>query len=254
MNTPYAENLNERKLYPKPKGEIISSLALILEKQWLHALLLTTLLAGVAFLNGLADFRSGQLWGVPTPTWLWLAVGLAVAHQVYVWFCWRTQLHLSLITRKLGKWGFPLYAAGFAILGILRVVFALLVAIANQLTLLPETNTLKIIAVITLLPALYLFYSVWRYFGCRRALGIDHFDVNYRSLPFERRGIFRFTRNGMYTYGFFLLWAAAFWFSSRAALVAALFNHLYIWVHYFATEIPDIKRIYGENRTKNKGV
>ena len=35
------------------------------------------------------------------------------------------------------------------------------------------------------------------------------------------------------------------WFASAAGLVAAAFNHLYIWVHYFATERPDMLRIYG---------
>ena len=29
------------------------------------------------------------------------------------------------------------------------------------------------------------------------------------------------------------------------ALAVALFNHIYIWVHDFTTELPDIRRIYG---------
>ena len=68
---------------------------------------------------------------------------------------------------------------------------------------------------------------------------------SYRSSSFVRKGIFRFTRNGMYVYGFLLLWVPALWFASLAALAVALFNHLYIWVHYFATERPDMERIYG---------
>ena len=32
---------------------------------------------------------------------------------------------------------------------------------------------------------------------------------------------------------------------SSLALVAAAFNHLYIWVHYWSTERPDMARIYG---------
>jgi Phospholipid methyltransferase len=72
-------------------------------------------------------------------------------------------------------------------------------------------------------------------------------------LPEERQGprvaaecdlAFRFTSNGMYVYGFLLLWVPALWWASAAALCVALFNHLYIWVHYFATERPDIDRIY----------
>ena len=48
----------------------------------------------------------------------------------------------------------------------------------------------------------------------------------------------------MYTFGFLLIWIPGLWFASTAALFAAMFNHLYIWVHYFATERPDMQRIY----------
>jgi len=34
------------------------------------------------------------------------------------------------------------------------------------------------------------------------------------------------------------------WYASQAALWLALFNHIYIWVHYYATELPDMQRIY----------
>jgi len=45
--------------------------------------------------------------------------------------------------------------------------------------------------------------------------------------------------------GLLILWIPGLVFASRAALLAALFHHLYIWVHYFTTEKPDLKRIYG---------
>jgi len=220
---------------------------LIFEKQWLHILILTILFIGIVLVVGYEDVRTGQLWGINTLVWLWLAVGIAITHQIYVWFCWRTQLHTSLLTCIFGDFGFFLYAAGFAILGILRVLVVFIIAISNQGTLSANDMLLKIFAVIVLIPAVYLFYSVKRYFGFRRAFGIDHFDQEYRSRPFERRGIFRFTCNGMYIYGFLLLWVPAFWWGSIAALCIALFNHVYIWVHYFTTELPDINRIYGES-------
>jgi len=226
----------------------MSRAQLIFEKQWLHASLLAVLLAGLAAISGFDHVRSGQLWDISTPAWFWLAATLAVVHQVYVWFCWRTQLHASWLTRTLGTLGFPLYAVGFSVLGIARVVVVFVLAIANRDTLQANPYVLKLLALIALLPATYLFYSVLRYFGFTRALGIDHFDESYRSLPFVRKGIFRFTRNGMYVFGFLLLWVPALWFASLAALSVALFNHLYIWVHYFATERPDMKRIYGQAR------
>lgn len=224
----------------------------IFEKQWFHAFSLAALLMGMALVSGYGDVCAGQLWEVATPFWFWLALGVAVAHQIYVWFCWRTQLHASWLTRTFGNLGFPLYAAGFSVLGIMRVASVFIVAVSNRDTLPGNAIVLKVLAVILLVPAVYLFYSVKRYFGFRRAFGIDHFDAGYRSVPFERRGIFRFSGNAMYTYGFLLFWAAALWWASLAALIVALFNHLYIWVHYFTTELPDIKRIYGQSQERNK--
>ena len=36
---------------------------------------------------------------------------------------------------------------------------------------------------------------------------------------------------------------------TRLGLVAALFQHAYIWVHYVCTEQPDMARLYGEPAT-----
>ena len=184
--------------------------------------------------------------GLSTTLWLWLAVGFAVAHQMTVWFCWRTQLHLSLLTRALGDSGFTVYAVLFSILGISRVLAVFVLAISNRDTFSLDLTTLRILALFAAIPAVYLFYSVNRYFGLKRAFGIDHFDASYRSLPFVTKGIFRFTSNGMYIFGFFLLWVPGLWYASIAGLFVALFSHLYIWVHYYSTELPDIQRIYRE--------
>jgi hypothetical protein len=77
-----------------------------------------------------------------------------------------------------------------------------------------------------------------------RAAGADHFDSRYRSMPFVKKGIFRFTSNGMYLYAFLLFWAIAAGFNSSASLIAAAFNHVYIWVHFYTTEKPDIDFLY----------
>ncbi|MGQ0547725.1 MAG: methyltransferase [Betaproteobacteria bacterium] len=208
------------------------------ERQWLHALALAVLLGG--------------LWAIGASRWVWLAAWIAVAHQVYVWLCWRAELHARLLTRTLGRHAFTAYAVGFAILGISRVVAVFAVAIVERDTLGLDPLLLKAAALVVLAPALYLFYSVKRYFTFRRAFGIDHFDPAYRVLPFVRQGIFRFTRNGMYAYGFLLMWFPGLWWASGAALAAAAFNHLYIWVHYHATELPDMARIYGPARASGK--
>ena len=99
-----------------------------------------------------------------------------------------------------------------------------------------------------MLLSLYLLYSIRKYFGFKRAYGIDHFDESYRNLPFVREGIFRFTGNAMYVFGFLVLWIPGLILFSKAALLAALFNHIYIWVHYYYTELPDIRHIYGNGK------
>ncbi len=226
----------------------MTQVQLILERQWLHVVLLAALIAGLASAAGLEGIQAGMLWEITTLEWFWLAVALAIVHQVFVWFCWRTQLHGAWLTRVFGDLGFPMYAMGFSVLGILRVVAVFVLAISNRDTLPVDLTALRILAIIALISAVYLFYSVKRYFGFKRAFGIDHFYDTYRSSPFVRKGIFRFTRNGMYTYGFLLLWVPGLWYASQAALCVALFNHIYVWVHYYSTELPDMKRIYGEAR------
>lgn len=226
----------------------MGKLRLIFERQWLHWLLLAVLLGAfgwIARFYGHLTTWDGELWHVPTSTWAWIAVGVAVAHQFYAWFCWRTELHASLLSRWLGRRAFALYAVPFSLLVIGRGVTVFLLAVANRRTIPLDATAMRITAVCLLLLALYLLYSVIRYFGLRRAMGIDHFDTSYRELPLVREGIFRVTRNGMYTFGFLVLWAFALWYGSMAALAVALFQHVYIWVHYTTTELPDLRRIYG---------
>ncbi len=224
----------------------MARMGLIFERQWIHYLILGILVMVLAFFSRFEGVRAGSLWGIGTPSWLWTAAGVAVLHQVYVWFCWRTELHARLLTRLLGKRAFQVYAFGFALIGVVRTVAVLLLAVSNRDTMPGSLFVLRTLALILLLPSLYLFYSVARYFTFRRALGIDHFEKSSRFAPFVREGIFRFTPNGMYIYGFLLLWAISLWYASLAALGAALFNHIYIFVHYYSTELPDMKRIYGK--------
>jgi len=226
-------------------GRPARRLRLVFEGQGLHVVAVAVLIGALAAVSTRPSFDVGELWGVGTLTWFWIAVWLPVAHQLYVWFCWRMQLHMELLTRTLRGSAFATYATGFAVLGIARAIVPFLLAIANQDTIAFDPITLRVLAVLALIPALYLFYSVKRYFTFTRAFGIDHFDPSYRRVPFVRRGIFRFTSNGMYVYGFLLFWVPALWWASEAALWVAIFNHIYIWVHYYATERPDMKRIYG---------
>jgi len=122
-------------------------------------------------------------------------------------------------------------------------IFAL--AIANRGTLaIPLWINIPLIGVCLGIVA-YMIYSFIKYFGAERALGMDHFKpAEYRELPFVGEGIFKWSSNAMYTYAFLALWMIGLIFNSKAALLAALFNHLYIWAHYYFTEHPDMQYIY----------
>ncbi len=226
---------------------------LIFEKQLWHLSGLGILLFLLLFAGRLEGFGEGEALGISTLTWFYLALGSAIAHQTYVWFCWRTQLHTELLTRLFGNKAFGIYAAGFTVLIVLRPLLITILAVANRDTVNANPLNMKTTAILLLIPVAYLGYSVLRYFSLLRAFGIDHFDESYRTMPLVRKGIFLFTPNAMYTFGFFLLWALALLFSSITALTLALFSHLYIWLHYFCTEKPDMKRIYGKNHQKVEG-
>lgn len=218
----------------------------IFEKQFTHVACVLALL-GILFLFSRIDgFFSGNLWGIKTLTWLLLLVAATIIHQVYVWFCWRTELHLGLLSKWFGKYSFKVYAILFFPLLILRLVLITLLAISNQYSISIPIFLTAILCIALAIPPVYLLYSVSRYFGFQRAAGIDHFEPSYKKVPFVREGIFRYTDNGMYLFGFFVLWIPGVLFSSITALAAALFSHLYIWIHFFCTEKPDMDFIYGK--------
>lgn len=215
------------------------------EKQAQHLLVLAILLVGVKLL-ATGDLLSGQLWGISTPTWLWVAIAVPVLHQVVVALLWRAQLYHNKMTDWFGNKAFFVFKVIFTILFIARPMTLILLGISNPDTLRLDPALAYGIAVILLFPFAYTMYSVFHYFGIDRAYGEDHFEpVSYRDKPFVKRGMFKYTDNAMYKFGFLILWGIALVFLSRAALLAAVFQHLYIWVHFYFTELPDIRHIYG---------
>ena len=214
-------------------------------QQW-HILILGGLLFTLcSYLETDTTVLNGDLWGISTLTWATFAILAPIIHQCYVLVCWRSELHYQGLSRLFGKNGFKFYKTGFSILAFSRPVLIVLLAISSSMTLSINPTLSSVLSGLLLIPAVYLFYSVKKYFGFDRAFGIDHFyPEEYRLKPFVDQGIFKYTRNGMYTFGFFLVWVPGFLLQSRAALLLALFSHLYIWVHYYFTELPDIKMIY----------
>jgi hypothetical protein len=179
--------------------------------------------------------------GRPFPTAFWIAISFPIVHQVFVWVAWRLELVSSATSKTIGFGG---YIVGFFLLFGGRFVSLFALAWMDRGSLhLPILPWVVVVGILTAL-GVYAMYSVMRFFGMARAAGADHFDTRYRNMPFVKEGIFRFTSNGMYVYAFLLFWAIAVGFNSSAALTVAAFSHAYIWVHFYATEKPDMDYLY----------
>ena len=220
-----------------------------LKHQGIHVLLLLILLVGSYYIS-IQDpgMLSGSLWTLPTWQWFILALLIPILHQIFVVVCWRLELYGKKLTEWFGDHAFRDYKKWFAVLILARPVTLVFLAISNKHTLSLDPALALLLSVILVIPATYLFYAVKRYFGFDRAFGIDHFEPDtYRDIPLVKKGIFKYTDNGMYTFGFLILYLPALIWLSKAALLVAVFQHLYIWVHHFCTEKPDMKVIYGPN-------
>jgi len=193
------------------------------------------------------SFLIGELWGIGTYWWFIFSILAPIVHQFYVLICWRAELHFKSLSKLFGARGFNLFKKGFAFLILSRPVTIILLAIANAMTANINPALSYIISVILFIPGVYLFYSLRKYFGIKRAFGIDHFEPKrYSKEPMIKQGIFKYSANAMYVFGFLVLWIPGILLQSKAALLIALFNHIYIWVHYYFTEVPDMRLIYNK--------
>jgi len=220
---------------------------LILRHQQWHFLLLLALLYGLSVIANLdSTFLGGELFSVSTRTWIILSLASAILHQLYVLLCWRAELHYKSLTQLFGEKAFVLYKVGFVLLFVSRPLLITLLAFSNARTLPLDTSLAYLITAALVIPVVYLHFSIRRYFGFDRAVGIDHFyPEQFRGEKLVRRGIFKYSSNAMYVFGLLVLWIPGFLCQSKAALLLALFSHLYIWVHYYFTERPDMAVIYG---------
>lgn len=235
----------------EPGGQPLSgrhhAARLILERQVLHWLSLALLLGAIIFLyQEWALAAPGEWLGLSAELWFIAAVLSPILHQHFVLLGWRLELHLGWWSRRFGDDAFNWFSRGFEVLILSRLVTILGLAVATRGTMeLPiQVRFFAIVGLLSL--TLWLAWSVVRFFGFARARGADHFFEEYRHLPLCDDGIFRFIPNSMYTVGFAPLWALAFAFESELAFLACAFTQVYIWVHYFCTEVPDMNRIYGQ--------
>lgn len=186
----------------------------------------------------------GELWGVSSTGWLIITLANSVAHQFYVWLCWRAELHYRWLTRIFGVRAFNVYLLIFVLFLCGRLFLQVVLSWSNRGTLEIQSWIAYTIAVVLCIPLLALVHAQARYFGIQRAAGLDHFAHKQTEMQLVRKGIYRVCPNAQYAFGFLILWIPAILLGSFAGFVAAGFSHAMIWVHYWCTEKPDIRHIY----------
>jgi hypothetical protein len=218
----------------------------LFEGQFQHILLLAFLVPGAIYL-ALPALDDSSWLGISDRSWFFAIIILVILHQVAGWFVFRFQLVFSLFSRLFGKYDMVVWGIIFFPFLLLRLVLTLGLGFADSGSLEPFRIIQIIAGIVLIIPAIYTGWSIEKYFSVPRALGGDHFRQQYREMPLVKEGAFKYSSNAMYAFAFFLFWAIALFTGSRAALVAALFQHAYIWVHLYCTENPDMKLIYGKS-------
>ncbi|MCA9490689.1 MAG: hypothetical protein KC621_12250 [Myxococcales bacterium] len=204
--------------------------------QVLHAVFLVAMLP--------ATWALAAPWLRPETTpWFVAAVVEAVLHQIVVWLGWRAQLGFHVWTKVFGDRDLLAWCLTFFPLLLARPALLLALAWVDQGSLALPREVALPLGVFLLLPSVATLVSVRTAFGMVRAAGSDHFRTEDRDLPLVREGMFRFTPNAMYVFAFLGLWAVALLAGSQLALIAALFQHAYIQVHWLATEQPDLESL-----------
>ena len=192
----------------------------------------------------IVDFEtdSNVFLGISSKNWFLFSMLTPLFHQGYVWLCWRSELCWKTISRTIG---FKAYVVIFFIIMILRL-FSVGLCFADYGTWFTPGWIAWSISVLIFIPVIYTLYSIKKYFGFVRATGIDHFDPSYKDKPFERRGIFKWSSNAMYTFAIGLFFGLAISSGSKAVFVFAAYTYIGGWLHYFCTEKPDFAVIYGD--------
>ena len=181
--------------------------------------------------------------GINALNWFMIAMSIPLIHQAYVWVCWRSELCWKSISNTIGFKG---YVIIFFVLIISRLS-AIILCFVDYGSLYTPGWFAWSLAFIIFVPGAYTMYSVKKYFGFLRAAGADHFDAKYRDMPFEKRGIFKWTPNAMYVFAIAIPFSFAIATGSQSMFIVSIYTYISIWLHYFCTEKEDFKVIYGNN-------
>jgi hypothetical protein len=214
-------------------------------RQGLHLLWLLVLCAGLWLASFLPGFRISHAWNVTVGQAAVVSVALGVLHHLWILVFWRLELRSGAISGKLGGAGFPIFSIGFVILISARFASVVYLALLNGGTLaLALFARLLLVGIIGALNV-WGMYSVLRYFGIRRAFGLDHFDRSIARKGLVRAGAYRHMNNVMYLIILPAFCVPGLLWDSLASTLMGVFHWLFVWAHYYCTELPDMTEIYG---------
>lgn len=213
--------------------------------QGIHAILLGALLFATCWGWDVLGYGTDTDTPSHLPLWFWAAVLVAPIHQIYVVFAWRGELFHGLFTKWFGDRAFDMHMKFFFPLLVARVILMFTLAYFDRWSATLALPLYVGLLIFLTIMTVWTMASVKLFFTFRAAAGEDHFSADYRGKPLVKRGIFKYLQNAMYVGGFCAVWLPGVIFMSKAALLAAAFQHAYIWVHYFCTEKPDMAVIYG---------
>ena len=186
------------------------------------------------------DSNTNTFLEISALNWFIIAMAIPLVHQIYVWICWRSELYWKSISNSIGLKG---YLIIFFILIISRLS-ALVLCFIDYGSLYKPGLIAWGLSIIVFIPGIYTMYSVKKYFGFVRAAGADHFDPKYRDMPFEKRGIFKWSSNAMYVFAIGMPFSFAVATGSQSMFIVAIYTYICVWLHYFCTEKEDFKYIY----------
>ena len=202
----------------------------------------TIILFYIGFQFADLENNTNSFFGFNALNWFLIAMFIPLIHQIYVWICWRSELCWKSVSNTIGFKG---YVILFFILIISRLS-AIVLCFVDYGSLYKPSLIAWIISIIIFIPGAYTMYSVKKYFGFLRAAGADHFYPEYRNMPFEKRGIFKWTPNAMYVFAIGIPFAFAIATGSKSMFIVAIYTYISIWLHYCFTEKEDFKIIYGK--------
>ena len=220
-------------------------MAKILQYQGRHLLAYVFLGALLFYCRSFYPQGEVRIGSLSTWQWVWFSWILAGNFQFWVALFWRLELYGGRINACMGGAGFQIYRSGYVVFGLLRFLALVPIALTSrQSAAVPSWVSLPFLSV-TIPMSLWGLYCAAAYFGITRASGADHFDPAYRRKDLEKRGIYRYIPNVMYTVVVLAVYHPGLVWQSAPALIAAAAHHAFVWVHYFCTEKPDMQVIYG---------